>query len=167
MLRMEEGTVTVNFYPHKASAPKKITDRFQDDLGAQNTDLFTNPKASTNMTMIAKLNELTNEGVKELRVYVGDELAAVAAPITIEEEALYFITIQSDQIGELRFEMDGETYVPVCGTINYSADTHHGTMKAPVLLVPVDNRPYKVIENNHVVIIRNNEKYDVTGKKTR
>ena len=64
MRRMEEGTVTVNFYPHKASAPKKITDRFQDDLGAQNTDLFTNPKASTNMTMIAKLNELTNEGTR-------------------------------------------------------------------------------------------------------
>ena len=164
MRRMEEGTVTVNFYPHKASASKKITDRFQDDLGAQNTDLFTNPKASTNMTMIAKLNELTNEGVKELRVYVGDELAAVAAPITIEEEALYFITIQSDQIGELRFEMDGETYVPVCGTINYSADSHHGSLRAPIVLKPMD-RPYKRIENQHVIIIRNNEKYDITGKK--
>ena len=164
MRRMEEGTVTVNFYPHKASAPKKITDRFQDDLGAQNTDLFTNPKASTNMTMIAKLNELTNEGVKELRVYVGDELAAVAAPITIEEEALYFITIQSDQIGELRFEMDGETYVPVCGTINYSADSHHGSLRAPIVLKPMD-RPYKRIENHHVVIIRNNEKYSITGTK--
>lgn len=28
-----------------------------------------------------------------------------------------------------------------------------------------ENRPYKIIENNHVVIIRNGEKYDVTGKK--
>ncbi len=116
------------------------------------------------MTMIAKLNELTNEGVKELRVYVGDELAAVAAPITIEEEALYFITIQSDQIGELRFEMDGETYVPVCGTINYSADSHHGSLRAPIVLKPMD-RPYKRIENQHVVIIRNNEKYSITGTK--
>ena len=29
----------------------------------------------------------------------------------------------------------------------------------------VDINAYKRIENNHVVIIRNNEKYDVTGKK--
>ena len=28
-----------------------------------------------------------------------------------------------------------------------------------------DINAYKRIENNHVVIIRNNEKYDVTGKK--
>ena len=27
-----------------------------------------------------------------------------------------------------------------------------------------DNRPYKIIEDDHVVIIRNGEKYDVTGK---
>lgn len=33
------------------------------------------------------------------------------------------------------------------------------------ILKPGDNRPYKIIENDHVVIIRNNEKYDVTGKK--
>ena len=179
MRRMEEGTVTVNFYPHKASAPKKITDRFPD--GAQNTDLFTNPKASTNMTMIAKVsysasgltvkrsnsdNGLTGVADQTLRVYVNDELAAVAAPITIEEEALYFITIQSDQIGELRFEMDGENYMPESGVINYSADAHHGTLKAPIVLRKADEAGvYKILENNHVVIIRNNEKYDVTGKK--
>ena len=179
MRRMEEGTVTVNFYPHKASAPKKITDRFSD--GAQNTDLFTNPKASTNMTMIAKVsysasgltvkrsnsdNGLTGVADQTLRVYVNDELAAVAAPITIEEEALYFITIQSDQIGELRFEMDGENYMPESGPMNYSADAHHGSLKAPIVLRKADEAGvYKILENNHVVIIRNNEKYDITGKK--
>jgi len=49
--------------------------------------------------------------------------------------------------------------------IGYVADAHHGSLKAPVILRPGDNRPYKIIEDNHVVIIRNNEKYDVTGKK--
>jgi len=34
-----------------------------------------------------------------------------------------------------------------------------------MLIKSTDNRPYKLIENDHVVIIRNNEKYDITGKK--
>ena len=44
-------------------------------------------------------------------------------------------------------------------------------LKAPVKLVPETGNPstvtapYKLIEDQHVVIIRNNEKYDVTGKK--
>jgi hypothetical protein len=62
--------------------------------------------------------------------------------------------------------MDGETMVPEIGTINYSANAHHGTLKAPIVLRKTDPvGVYKVLENNHVVIIRNNEKYDVTGKK--
>ena len=56
--------------------------------------------------------------------------------------------------------------VPEIGTINYSANAHHGTLKAPIVLRKTDPvGVYKVLENNHVVIIRNNEKYDVTGKK--
>ena len=52
------------------------------------------------------------------------------------------------------------------GTMNYEPDSHHGSLEEPVILVPEDpSRVYKVIEDNHVVIIRNNEKYDVTGKK--
>ena len=47
----------------------------------------------------------------------------------------------------------------------YIADSHHGTLRAPIILKPGDNRPCKIIENDHVVIIRNNEKYDITGKK--
>lgn len=41
-----------------------------------------------------------------------------------------------------------------------------GPIEHPVLLTPADdNRTYKIIENDHVVIIRNNERYDVTGKR--
>ena len=102
----------------------------------------------------------------QLKVYVGDELAAVAEPI----DSLYFLTIQSDRIGELRFEMNGQSLTPMTYdqspiTIGYSADSHHGSLLAPIVLKKDDNRPYKIIENQHVIIIRNNEKYDVTGKK--
>lgn len=109
----------------------------------------------------------------QLKVYVGDELAAVATPVSVtNEETYYFLTIQSDQIGELRFELNGERLEPFDNStsrnieISYSADAHHGSLQAPVMLRPAeDTGVYKVIENNHVVIIRNNEKYDVTGKK--
>ena len=88
-------------------------------------------------------------------------------------EALYFLTVQSDVLGgTLRFEMDGQTLVPESGVINYKANEHFGTLKSPVLLTPFPSgersggaSPYKLIEDDHVVIIRNGEKYDVTGKK--
>jgi hypothetical protein len=140
-------------------------------------DHFSNTAAATNMTMIAKVSYsesgltaersysesgLTAEGGQTLRVYVNDELAAVATPI----DSLYFLTIQSDRVGELRFEIDGKTYVPACGSINYSADAHHGSLKAPILLIKDDEvGVYKIIENDHVIIIRNGERYDITGKK--
>ena len=62
--------------------------------------------------------------------------------------------------------MDGQTLQPENGAIMYSTDSHAGSLKAPIMLRPADETGvYKIIENNHVVIIRNNEKYDVTGKK--
>ena len=155
--RLALGSVNIHFFNRTAAAaPKRMI-----ELADERMSGFTNPKAATNMTMIAKVDGLpvTGDG---LRVFVGDELAAVATPI----DSLYFITIQSDQVGELKFECNGETLLPVSGAIHYQADAHHGTVKAPIVLKKADETGvYKIIENDHVVIIRNNEKYDVTGKK--
>ena len=56
--------------------------------------------------------------------------------------------------------------------IHYVPNAHHGSLQAPVILTPIPSEegrgealPYKIIEDDHVVIIKNNEKYDVTGKK--
>ncbi len=156
--RLGTGSVKMYYHPTGSSyAPEKMTERFR------------NPNAATNMTMIARImanGEWTN-GV--LKVYVGDELAAVASPLIIsplsEASPLYFLTIQSDHIGKLRFECDGETLMPEVGTINFSADSHCGSLKAPIVLRKNDNAVYKILENDHVVIIRNNEKYSITGAK--
>ena len=51
---------------------------------------------------------------------------------------------------------------------SYIPDSHLGSLEHPVVLTPMANAnagAYKLIENDHVVIIRNGEKYDVTGKK--
>ncbi len=175
--RMAKGDVTIRFYNSKktagaqrqktADAPKRIVESQKSKVES----LFSNPQAATNMTMIAQLVESRKSKVESIKVYVGDELAAVAEPLMIDDEPYYFLTIQSDRVGELRFEMNGETLMPVDISTNRQidisnvADSHHGSLRAPVILRPSDNRPYKIIEDDRVVIIRNGERYDVTGKK--
>ena len=53
-----------------------------------------------------------------------DSWRDMKAELIIPIDSLYFLTIQSDQVGV-----------------------------------------YKIIENDHVIIIRNGERYDITGKK--
>ena len=162
--RLAPGTVNIRFYNRtQSSAPKRAAVNAESNQREAINVAFSNPHAATNMTMIARIDMYPPSLADQvLRVYVADELAAVATPI----DSLYYLTIQSDQVGDLRFEMGGETYVPESGSINYSADVHHGSLKAPIVLRPSnDNRPYKIIENDHVVIIRAGERYDVTGQK--
>ena len=166
MRRYGEGSVsfTLQQSSQSSNSPKKAN-------ANANANAFSNSAAATNMTMIAKVDD--GQWTKDngrLMVYVGGELAAVAEPIAIananaETEPLYFITIQSDRVDELRFEMDGQELTPTPMPIAYEADSHLGSLKAPIVLKPTDNRPYKVLENQNVIIIRNGERYDITGKK--
>ena len=137
-------------------------------------DDFINPKASSNMTMIAGLVESQKSKVESIRAYIGEELVGVAEPMMVDDEPLYFLTVQSDAVGTLQFETADGT--PLTATvncqlsiINYQPDAHAGSLKAPVILTPVTDNPssvtapYKVIEDDRVIIIRNGERYDVTG----
>jgi hypothetical protein len=171
--RMALGTVTVNFYSteRKEQSPKYKVQSTKDE--------FLNPNAATNMTMIATIDngqKTKDDQSPVIKVYIGDELVGVAMPATLSLEGrdgeglLYFLTIQSDAAGQpLRFETeDGTTLTPEGRDgeeLTYLPDSHHGTIKAPVRLTPAEVNTYKTIENNCIIIIRNNEKYDVTGKK--
>jgi hypothetical protein len=156
MRRMGLGTVTVRFFEqNKQIAPKRQLSAISNQQSA-----FSNPNASTNSTMIAQVQ---GEGLK---AYIGDKLVGVATAVTIaDNEVLYFLTIQSDETGEVTFRTaDGtplRSEMPICN----AANNHFGSTEQPIILTPTDNRVYKLIEEDHVVIIRNNEKYDVTGKK--
>ena len=72
---------------------------------------------------------------------------------------------------ELRFETeDGTPLEPITNNrspIVYDPNTHYGSLHEPVVLRTRtnSNNVFKIIEDDHVIIIRNNEKYDVTGKK--
>ena len=165
--RMGQGAVTVRFFSHTSAAAPQKAPVFQGN-------------AATNMTMICTLSgEAGRSSVSPkdgLYAYIGDDLVGVAEPLSLHgesEEALYFLTICSDIVGapiEFRTEDGQLLHVTingqiVNGQIVNTPDAHHGSLKAPIILRPGDDRPYKILENNHVVIIRNNEKYDITGKK--
>ncbi len=162
--RMGQGTVTMRFFNQSSAAAMQHAPAFHG-------------KAASNMTMICKIscsdNGLTGVAGQALRAYIGNELVGVAEPLTIQgdsEEAYYFLTISSEATGTLRFETESGTDLkPIVNSelsiVNYVSDSHYGTLHAPVILTPGDDRPYKIIENDHVVIIKNGEKYDIVGKK--
>ncbi len=153
--RLGQGTITVNFYNQ---APSAAPSAHRSPLNAH--------RYATNMTMICRIDESQESRVESIRAYIGEELVGVATKI----DSLHFLTISSDMEGaELRFEAEDGTPLTANSQwpIAYIPDSHHGTLKAPIILKPGDDRPYKIIENEQVVIIRNNEKYDVTGKKIK
>ena len=140
---MGAGDVTIRFYNTPAAAAPQKAPAFQGN-------------GATTMTIIA-----TVEG-DGLKAYLDDELVGVAMQI----DSLYFLTISTDNMGELRFTTEDGTPLVSEMPITYAADAHHGSLKAPVILKPSDpDRVRKVIEDNHVIIIRGGERYDVTGKK--
>ena len=147
--RLGAGDVIVKFFNKATNAAPQRAPKF---IG----------NAAMNMTMICKVVESQKSKVESLRAYIGDELAGVATQI----DSLYFLTISTDKMGEVRFTTEDGTPLVAEMPIHYAADAHHGSLKAPIILKPGDpDRVRKIIENDHVVIIRNNEKYDVTGKK--
>ena len=182
--RLAQGDVNVPFY-NQSVTPQQTMAKANANANAA----FTNPQAATNMTMIAAIEGLEDEEMRGLEVYINDELVGKAEPLSLEvragEELFYFLTIQSDIAGELRFKLEDGTPLSlervkssarsiVRGTVVehpgerllYEPDSHWGSLEEPLILTPANKvNAYKIIENNNVLIIRNNEKYDVTGKK--
>ena len=174
--RLAPTDVTVPFYNQPASAGTPKRSVMPDTPEGFHTS------SATNMTMIAMINDGNGENGENgengvLKVYLGDDLVGKAEPINpslssgaasplSEASPLYFLTIQSDKVGELRFETEDGTPLASPMPIRYEADAHHGSLQTPVILKPGENTlPYKILEDDHVVIIRNNEKYSITGTK--
>ena len=213
--RLGAGAVAIPFYKQTNNAPHRNQSSVSDsglssvsdsDLSGEaglssvsdsglsgEAGLYSNPNAATNMTMIATLASVSEavclpSAKRSVYVFVGDELAGVAEPISLKpsnpqtlkpsnaQQLLYFITIQSDRTGApLTFRTDDGLLLRSVDIstsryldISYSADTHYGTLKSPILLSPSENGAgdvYKIIENDHIVIIRDGERYDITGVK--
>ena len=165
--RIGEGDVVIHYYDEKDNAASiKSKESVFGKSALDESIVFSNPQASTNMTMIAKVKGKNIQGA-EIRVYVGKELAAVAQPI----DSLYFITIQSDNAGQLRFETEDGTSLIVLNeqssALNYQADSHRGTMKSPVVLTVSDEKEQveKFLIDGILYIRKGNTYYNATGQK--
>ena len=190
--RLAPGTVEIAF--HSPAANNAIRRQRTNDqrLTTGSVPFFSNPNAETNMTLIAQISKSENEEMRKSKnekifVFINDDLVGVASPCIIpslssrtasplsESSPLYFLTVQSDKVGTLRFQTEDGTLLTAVNyqhAIPYVPDTHIGSVKEPVRLVPAslettdkDDQPYKIIENDHVIIIRNNQKYSIDGKK--
>ena len=178
--RLAPTDITVMFYnqPASAAAAARTSLPFREEPEVGFPGAF-HASSATNMTMICKIEGLMANG-ERLMAYQGSELIGVANPYIIHntsnmDEVIYFLTISSEAIGSpIEFRAEDGQWLNVQineqmvngQMVNYVPDAHHGSLQTPVILKPGENTlPYKILEDNHVVIIRNNEKYDVTGKK--
>ena len=91
----------------------------------------------------------------------------MATPQVVDGDTLYFLTIQSNGVGTLRFELDGEELAVETGSVNYFPDSHLGTVEEPVLLSPAeDQKPQKILDNGILYILMpDGTRFDATGKK--
>ena len=132
----------------------------------------------SNMTMTIRiLDGQARVDTCEIAAFIGDECRGA---IRADEEGLYYLVISGEGAGQtmtIRTVLNGEE-VTIDSDLTYVSDEHVGTPWDPYIiqLNPAegieavgagtdDSRVYKVLEDDHIVIIRNNEKYDVTGKK--
>ena len=172
--RLADGDVELSF--HNQSVTPQQSPTAKRSYSPQD-GLFTNPKAATNMTMIAAiegLEGLEDERIRGLEVYMDDELVGVAEPLSLVGRAgeglFYFLTIQSNKAGTLDFRTaDGQQLIANSQQpITYHPDRHCGSLEEPVILTPGETcnaNAVKRIEEQHIVIIRNGNKYDLTGRK--
>ncbi len=152
--RLGQGDVTIHFYnrPSGSSAAPAQTPAFHG-------------KAETNMTLITQIKDLQGHNRTDLTLhaYVGEELAGIAVRI----DSLYFLTVSSNLTDNIRFATSEGEVLTAEQPVRYQADLHIGTPTAPLILhkEKQNDRFYKIIENGHVIIIRNGERYDITGKQ--
>ena len=95
--------------------------------------VFTQPH-STNMTMIATVENPSQ--CTRVLAYVGSSLSAVAMPQVVDGDTLFFITIGSDQGGQVSFLLEyGDNLTGIASKrIPYQPNAHFGTLRQPVML---------------------------------
>jgi len=91
-------------------------------------------QTSSNMTMIVEL-ALENSSDYKLNAYNNQDLCGIAEPISLNGRTLYFITLNSENSGEISFKAVSELEEnKALETINYSDDAHLGTIDLPIAL---------------------------------
>ena len=130
--RNGQETVTMHYY--------KPISRLKSAEVAEDVIAYSNPRASSNMTLVAKVDGQSVSDGQRLLAYVGSELAGVSQQQEIDGDTLYFVTISPantlDKNTEVTFKLEnkGEILGTTQPMFNYVANDHRGTPGNPVLL---------------------------------
>ena len=178
-------TYPADFYqpvgaPGILGAPQRQNVLFAQETNVQIFTPVDRHAYPNNMTMTIRL--VDGESVVdscEIGAFVAEECRGA---VRASEDGLYYLVISGEGAGqamEIKTVLNGEI-VTIDGTQTYVSDDHIGTPWAPYIIdlsvlrnsledVSGDthhgSNVRKIIEDGHVIIIRGNERYDVTGKK--
>ena len=123
-----------------------------------------------------------------LAAYIGNRLVGVGYPQqvgTTTEDAIFFLSIADgaevasgqwavgsgqEVSGQIRFVLlcNGEPVAHGTQTLPYEQDTVVGTLRKPYRITfhtieDMQDKPYKILENQQIYIIRNENKYNILG----
>ena len=117
-----------------------------------------------------------------LAAYIGNTLVGVGYPQqagTTTEDAIFFLSIADGAEasgqwfahgGQIRFVLlcNGEPVAHGTQTLPYEQDTVVGTLRKPYRITfhtidDMQDKPYKILENQQIYIIRNENKYSILG----
>ena len=129
----------------------------------------------------------SNESIT-LAAYIGNRLVGVGYPQqvgTTTEDAIFFLSIADgaevasgqwavgsgqEVSGQIRFVLlcNGEPVAHGTQTLTYEQDTVVGTLRKPYRITfhtieDMQDKPYKILENQQIYIIRNENKYNILG----
>ena len=144
--------------------------------------------SATTMSLIATIE--VDEGLDlhplsstyTLAAYIGNRLVGVGYPQqvgTTTEDAIFFLSIADGAEasgqwfahgGQIRFVLlcNGEPVAHGTQTLPYEQDTVVGTLRKPYRITfhtidDMQDKPYKILENQQIYIIRNENKYNILG----
>ena len=193
--RLNKNTVTMTYYPKATTLHAQQSSEGKNSppkVGGVAESRGSMNNYPTNMTMVARLSTLDARPLT-LLAYQGDELVGVATPQVVDGDTLFFLTISAEHPGTIHFmTSDGQELAIVnvaqssivqssmrsdspkektvncqLSTVNYSPNSHYGTIEEPVILMPLDEQqPQKIMEDGQFYILMpDGTRYSATGKQ--
>lgn len=177
--QVKSFTYPEDMYMHVYSAPNRSVQALYSMTNLQWFTPVDQHSYPSNMTMTIRLmDDQASVDTCEIAAFINNECRGA---IRADEEGLYYLVISGESAGQtmsIHTVLNGEE-VTIDRGLTYVSDDHVGTPWEPYIIQlnstvgieTVDAEGtgatgvYKVIEDDHIIIIRNGERYDITGNK--
>ena len=177
--QVKSFTYPEDMYMHVYSAPNRSVQALYSMTNLQWFTPVDQHNYPSNMTMTIRLmDDQASVDTCEIAAFINNECRGA---IRADEEGLYYLVISGESAGQtmsIHTVLNGEE-VTIDRGLTYVSDEHVGTPWEPYIIqlnstVGIETvgaegtgttGVYKVIEDDHIIIIRNGERYDITGNK--